>query len=120
MYVDGTFVGYVAENVDVKDVILQARRKLAEESASRLCMDYEWSVKTEKKPFVRLEKKETLEEQLKKILAEKTIESRSVPIRLRSVPTVEILRHWMKCQIFLNQVRKKRMKTMPILLYIRR
>ena len=69
VYVDGTFVGYVAENVDVKDVILQARRKLAEESASRLCMDYEWSVKTEKKPFVRLEKKETLEEQLKKILA---------------------------------------------------
>ena len=66
VYVDGTFVGYVAENVDVKDVILQARRKLAEESASRLCMDYEWSVKTEKKPFVRLEKKETLEEQLKK------------------------------------------------------
>ena len=70
VYVDGTFVGYVAENVDVKDVILQARRKLAEESASRLCMDYEWSVKTEKKPFVRLEKKETLEEQLKKILKE--------------------------------------------------
>lgn len=26
VYVDGTFVGYVAENVDVKDVILQARR----------------------------------------------------------------------------------------------
>ena len=24
VYVDGTFVGYVAENVDVKDVILQA------------------------------------------------------------------------------------------------
>lgn len=32
VYVDGTFVGYVAENVVVKDVILQARRKLAEES----------------------------------------------------------------------------------------
>ena len=51
VYVDGAFVGYVAENVDVKDVILQARRKLAEESENRLCMDYEWSVKTEKKPF---------------------------------------------------------------------
>ena len=38
VYVDGTFVGYVAENVDVKDVILQARRKLAEESASRIRM----------------------------------------------------------------------------------
>lgn len=66
VYVDGTFVGYVAENVDVKDVILQARRKLAEESASRLCMDYEWSVKTEKKPFVRLEKKRNAGRTVKK------------------------------------------------------
>ena len=76
MYIDGIFVGYVAENVDVKEAIRKARRELAAESEKRLCMDYEWSVKTEKKPFVHLEKKEALEEQLKNVLSEKTIESR--------------------------------------------
>lgn len=107
VYVDGTFVGYVAENVDVKDVILQARRKLAEESASRLCMDYEWSVKTEKKPFVRLEKKETLEEQLKKILAEKTIESRERAYTVAIGSYRGNFKTLDEVSDFLNQVRKK-------------
>ena len=106
VYVDGTFVGYVAENVDVKDVILQARRKLAEESASRLCMDYEWSVKTEKKPFVRLEKKETLEEQLKKILAEKTIESRERAYTVAIGSYRGNFKTLDEVSDFLNQVRK--------------
>ena len=107
VYVDGTFVGYVAENVDVKDVILQARRKLAEESASRLCMDYEWSVKTEKKPFVHLEKKETLEEQLKKILAEKTIESRERAYTVAIGSYRGNFKTLDEVSDFLNQVRKK-------------
>ena len=97
----------VAENVDVKDVILQARRKLAEESASRLCMDYEWSVKTEKKPFVRLEKKETLEEQLKKILAEKTIESRERAYTVAIGSYRGNFKTLDEVSDFLNQVRKK-------------
>lgn len=44
----------------VKVVILQARRKLAKNLQAVYAMVYEWSDKTEKKPFVRLEKKETL------------------------------------------------------------
>ena len=114
VYVDGTFVGYVAENVDVKDVILQARRrKLAEESASRLCMDYEWSVKTEKKTVCAFRKKETLEEQLKKILAEKTIEKQGRPIQLRSMNTAPILRRWMSVEFSGKSqgFRRRRMKT---------
>lgn len=76
VYIDGTFVGYAAENVNVRDAILQARRELAAESEKRLCMDYDWSVEKENKPFVRLEKKDALEKQIKEILKDKIIESR--------------------------------------------
>lgn len=107
VYVDGVFVGYVAENVDVKDTILGARRKLAEESANRLCMDYEWSVKTEKKPFVHLEKKEALEEQLKKILAEKKIESRERAYTVAIGSYRGNFKTLDEVSDFLNQVRKK-------------
>lgn len=107
VYVDGVFVGYVAENVDVKDTILGARRKLAEESANRLCMDYEWSVKTEKKLFVHLEKKEALEEQLKKILAEKKIESRERAYTVAIGSYRGNFKTLDEVSDFLNQVRKK-------------
>ena len=106
-YIDGIFVGYVAENVDVKEAIRKARRELAAESEKRLCMDYEWSVKTEKKPFVHLEKKEALEEQLKNVLAEKTIESRERAYTVAigsyrgNFTTID------EVTDFLNQVRKK-------------
>lgn len=76
--------------------------------------------KTEKKPFVRLEKKETLEEQLKKILAEKTIESRERAYTVAIGSYRGNFKTLDEVSDFLNQVRKKRMKTMPILLYIRR
>ena len=107
VYIDGIFVGYVAENVDVKEAIRKARRELAAESEKRLCMDYEWSVKTEKKPFVHLEKKEALEEQLKNVLAEKTIESRERAYTVAigsyrgNFTTID------EVMDFLNQVRKK-------------
>ena len=107
VYIDGIFVGYVAENVDVKEAIRKARRELAAESEKRLCMDYEWSVKTEKKPFVHLEKKEALEEQLKNVLAEKTIESRERAYTVAigsyrgNFTTID------EVTDFLNQVRKK-------------
>lgn len=76
--------------------------------------------KTEKKPFVHLEKKETLEEQLKKILAEKTIESRERAYTVAIGSYRGNFKTLDEVSDFLNQVRKKRMKTMPILLYIRR
>ena len=107
VYIDGIFVGYVAENVDVKEAIRKARRELAAESEKRLCMDYEWSVKTEKKPFVHLEKKEAFEEQLKNVLAEKTIESRERAYTVAigsyrgNFTTID------EVTDFLNQVRKK-------------
>jgi RNA binding exosome subunit len=107
VYIDGIFVGYVAENVDVKEAIRKARRELAAESEKRLCMDYEWSVKTEKKPFVHLEKKEALEEQLKNVLSEKTIESRERAYTVAigsyrgNFTTID------EVTDFLNQVRKK-------------
>lgn len=57
---------------------------------------------------------------VKKILAEKTIESRERAYTVAIGSYRGNFKTLDEVSDFLNQVRKKRMKTMPILLYIRR
>ena len=71
--IDGQAIGCTSAGVDVKDVVLAARRELAAGADERLRMDYEWSVEAADEPFVRLLGTEELKESLKAVLTEKII-----------------------------------------------
>ena len=68
---NGSVVGCTSMKMDVKQVLLAARRELMAESEARLCMDYEWDSMIDNEPFVTF----LTEEELKNIFKEKLEET---------------------------------------------
>lgn len=74
---DDTLIGYTAGTVDVKQVLLEARRELAAESDDHLCMDYEWETGSERKMFQQLLSEDELKDVFKETLKEKIITTKT-------------------------------------------
>lgn len=71
--VNGSFVGYMAKETDVKRVFQEARREISLESGERLCVDFAWESETSRKPFRKLMTESELKAALKGIIEETAI-----------------------------------------------
>lgn len=77
VYFNEEEVGCVNRDTDVKKVLLEARRSLAQESDHNLGIDYEFHTETSRKLFTSLMTEETLQETFKEQLAASEIMDRS-------------------------------------------
>lgn len=71
--VNGQPIGYTSKSVDVKQMLLQVRREMANESGERLCIDYEWEAASAAKPFVTLLSEDELKTALRETLEKAVI-----------------------------------------------
>lgn len=68
--VDGRVIGHTSLKVPVWELFLQARRELAEESDTRICLDYKWDLTYENKLFTPLMNAEEMKAAIKAAIAE--------------------------------------------------
>ena len=70
IWVNGSFLGYVSVETDVKQLCQQVRRELSAESGQRLCADIQWEYEEIRKPFQKLMTEDELKGALRGIITQ--------------------------------------------------